>query len=78
MAERKRLLIGLCVLLALSACRGAPLLAATQTRPPTAIVTLLPRTPTPDRGSADHDLGNADAFLHIIHYGDLQCAPYLS
>jgi len=54
------------------------LLAATQTRPPTAIVTLLPRTPTPDRGSADHDLGNADAFLHIIHYGDLQCAPYLS
>jgi cyclophilin family peptidyl-prolyl cis-trans isomerase/predicted DsbA family dithiol-disulfide isomerase len=40
-------------------------------------VTLPPRTPTPDRGSADHDLGRADAYLHIIHYGDLQCEPCL-
>jgi cyclophilin family peptidyl-prolyl cis-trans isomerase/protein-disulfide isomerase len=77
MAERSSFLIGLCVLLALSACAGAPSPTATQPRAPTVIVTLPPRTPTPDRGSADHDLGNADAFLHIVHYGDLQCAPCL-
>ncbi len=61
----------------LSACGSAPTPTAAPFRPPTVIVTLPPRTPTPDRGSADHDLGKADAYLHIVHYGDLQSEPCL-
>lgn len=56
----------------LAACGGAPAPTILPTRLPTVIVTLPPRTPTPDLGSADHDLGLADAYLHIVHYGDLQ------
>lgn len=77
MAEPRRFIALLCALIVLSACGGAPAPTPTPLRPPTVIVTLPPRTPTPDRGSADHDLGRADAYLHIIHYGDLQCEPCL-
>ncbi|MCS6871215.1 MAG: peptidylprolyl isomerase [Anaerolineae bacterium] len=77
MAERRQFLAYLCIALVLSACTTVPSPTATPIRPPTVIVTLPPRTPTPDRGSADHDLGKADAYLHIVHYGDLQCEPCL-
>lgn len=77
MAGRERLMALVGALIVLSACGSAPTSTATPVRPPTVIVTLPPRTPTPDRGVADHDLGRADAYLHIVHYGDLQCEPCL-
>ncbi|RMF49536.1 MAG: hypothetical protein D6749_12955 [Chloroflexota bacterium] len=77
MVELRRLGLLVCASLALSACASAPLPTTTPVRPPTVIVTLPLRTPTPDRGIADHDLGRADAFLHIVHYGDLQSEPCL-